>query len=54
LIGLHRSLVDYARRAILAGDTNKQIARDLRHQAKRAMASLEQGLADYGIDVARA
>jgi hypothetical protein len=53
LIGFHRSLVDYVRRAILAGDSNTKIARDLNLQAKRAVVGLEQGLADYGVDAVR-
>ncbi len=49
LIGFHRSLVDHVRRSTLAGTPNAKLARDLRTQARRALASLEHGLADYGI-----
>ena len=49
LIGFHRSLVDYVRRGTLAGTPNTKLARDLRTQARRALVSLEHGLADYGI-----
>jgi AcrR family transcriptional regulator len=49
LIGLHRSLVDYVRRRTLAGTPNVTLARGLRAQAKKAVASLEYGFADYGI-----
>jgi len=49
LIGFHRSLVDYVRQGTLAGTPNAKLARDLRAQAKRALTSLEHGLADYGI-----
>jgi AcrR family transcriptional regulator len=49
LIGLHRSLVDYVRRRTLAGTPNVTLARGLRAQAKKALASLEHGFADYGI-----
>jgi AcrR family transcriptional regulator len=49
LIGLHRSLVDYVRRGTIAGTPNARLARDLRAQAKKALASLERGFADYGI-----
>lgn len=49
LIALHRSLVDYVRRGSLAGTPNARLARDLRAQAKKALASLEHGFADYGI-----
>lgn len=49
LMGFHRSLVDYVRRETLAGTPNAKLARDLRTQARRALAGLEHGLADYGI-----
>ena len=49
LIGLHRSLVDYVRRRTIAGTPNVALTRGLRAQAKKALASLEQGFADYGI-----
>lgn len=49
LIGLHRALVDYVRRGTLAGTPNATLARGLRAQAKTALASLEDGFADYGI-----
>lgn len=51
LIGLHRALVDYVRRGTLAGRPNTTLARDLRAQARRAVAGLENGLADYGLKV---
>ncbi|HEV2713470.1 MAG TPA: TetR family transcriptional regulator [Gaiellaceae bacterium] len=49
LIGVHRSLIDYVRRETLAGTPNRKLARDVRAQAKQALAALESGLADYGI-----
>lgn len=49
LIGFHRSLVDYVRGGTLAGTPNAKLRRDLRTQALRALATLEHGLADYGI-----
>lgn len=49
LIGLHRSLVDYVRRGTIAGTPNARLARGLRTQAKKALAGLEHGFADYGI-----
>ncbi len=49
LIGLHRSLVDYVRRGTLTGKPNATLARELRAQARRAVAGLEHGLADYGL-----
>ena len=49
LIGVHRSLIDYVRRETLAGTPNRKLARDVRAQAKQALAALDSGLADYGI-----
>jgi AcrR family transcriptional regulator len=49
LIGVHRSLVDHVRRETLAGTPNRKLARDVRAQAKHALAALESGLVDYGI-----
>ena len=49
LIGVHRSLIDYVRRETLAGTPNRKLARDVRAQAKQALAALEGGLTDYGI-----
>ncbi len=51
MIGLHRALVDYVRRRVLAGGTDRQrIARGVRTQARKAMPLLEQGLGDLGTD----
>ena len=49
LIGLHRSLVAYARAGTMAGMTNASVARRVRAQAKKAVARLESGLGDYGV-----
>jgi AcrR family transcriptional regulator len=49
LIGFHRSLVNYARRATLAGTPNTKLARDLQRQGKAALGSLEHGLGRYGV-----
>ena len=49
LIGVHRSLIGYVRHETLAGTPNRKLARDVRAQAKQALAALESGLADYGI-----
>jgi hypothetical protein len=43
LIGVHRALITYAHRQALAGVENPRIARNLRAQGKRALASLEHG-----------
>jgi AcrR family transcriptional regulator len=49
LIGVHRTVVGYSRREILAGTRNPLLARRVRAETKRALALLERGLADYGI-----
>ena len=43
LIGVHRALIAYTHRQALAGVENPRIARNLRAQGKRALASLEHG-----------
>jgi AcrR family transcriptional regulator len=49
LIGIHRGLVDYVRRRTLAGEHDlARLTRDLRIEATRAFARLEDGLAGYG------
>ena len=44
MMGVHRALVYFTRQRVLAGMRNPQLARDVRKQAKRAIALLEQGL----------
>jgi AcrR family transcriptional regulator len=46
LIGVHRALVDYVRRRVLADDQVTRLAADFREQAARAFALLERGLGD--------
>jgi AcrR family transcriptional regulator len=48
LIGVHRALVDYTRRQILAGTRNPELARRLRRQTRRALDLLAKGLGGYG------
>jgi AcrR family transcriptional regulator len=49
MIGLHQALVEYVRRRVLAGETDrKRIARGLRSQARQALALLERGLGELG------
>jgi AcrR family transcriptional regulator len=48
LMGVHRALVDYTRRRVVAGARNPGLARDVRTRGKRALAALETGLGDYG------
>ena len=47
LMGVHRALVGHTRGAILAGARNPQLARQVRTQARQALALLEAGLGDY-------
>jgi AcrR family transcriptional regulator len=49
LIGVHRTLVDYTRRRVVAGARAPQLAREVRREGKRAIAALERGLGDYGV-----
>jgi AcrR family transcriptional regulator len=45
LIGIHRALIEYVRRAVLAGERDpKRLRRAIRAEAKNAAARLEQGL----------
>jgi AcrR family transcriptional regulator len=48
LMGFHRSLIAYVRRETLAGTPNAKLVRDLRAQAKSAVATLEHGLRNFG------
>jgi AcrR family transcriptional regulator len=50
LMGVHRALVDYTRRRILAGARNPRLAREVRVQGKRALEALERGLGDFGAE----
>jgi AcrR family transcriptional regulator len=45
LIGVHRALIDTARRGVLAGTPNRRVARDVQDQGRRALVRLKQGLA---------
>jgi AcrR family transcriptional regulator len=48
LLGLHRALIDFVRTRVLAGDDDRdRLARDLRAQARKAFARLEEGLGRY-------
>ena len=49
LLGLHRALIDHVRALALAGAPADRIRRDVRRQARRAVAQLEQGLGDFGV-----
>ena len=49
LMGVHRALVDYTRRQIVAGARNPGLARNVRAQGKRALARLVAGLDGYAV-----
>jgi AcrR family transcriptional regulator len=49
LMGVHRALVHYARRQIVAGIRNPRLARQVRAQGRQALAALERGLGDYAV-----
>jgi AcrR family transcriptional regulator len=50
LMGVHRALVEYTRRRVLAGARNPRLAREVRALGKDALASLERGLGGYGVN----
>jgi AcrR family transcriptional regulator len=48
LVGVHRTLIDFVRRRVLAGDDERErLARDLRAQTNKAFARLERGWEGY-------
>jgi AcrR family transcriptional regulator len=49
LMGVHRALVDYTRRQIVDGMRNPRLARQVRAQAKQALALLDEGLSRYAV-----
>lgn len=49
LIGVHRSLLKFARAQILAGTRNPTLSRRVRAQGKRALAALDAGLGSYAV-----
>jgi AcrR family transcriptional regulator len=53
LLGLHRALIDHVRAMALAGAPASQIRRDVRRQARRAVAQLEGGLGAFGVRAAK-
>jgi AcrR family transcriptional regulator len=48
LMGVHRALVNFTRRRIVAGERNPRLHRQVRAQGRRALARLERGLEGYG------
>jgi AcrR family transcriptional regulator len=49
LVGIHRALTDYTRTLITGGARHPALARAVRAQGRRAIATLEQGLGRYGV-----
>jgi AcrR family transcriptional regulator len=49
LMGVHRALLDDARRRVLAGRRSPALAKDVRATAERALALLERGLGRYAL-----
>jgi AcrR family transcriptional regulator len=49
IMGVHRALVHYSRRRILAGARHPRLAAEVRAEAERAFALLEEGLGGYAI-----
>jgi AcrR family transcriptional regulator len=49
LIGLHRAMLDYVRRQVLAGVEIARIAGEVEAQGKRALARLEQGFGNTAL-----
>jgi AcrR family transcriptional regulator len=47
LLGMHRALIDYVRRRVLADDEPTGLAADIRRLTTEAFALLEHGLRDY-------
>ena len=49
MMGVHRALVDYTRRRVLADVRHPRLAREVRAQADQALALLERGLGRYAV-----
>ena len=47
MIGVHRALIAYTRGQVLAGTPQKRLQKDVKTEAERAFALLEQGLGNY-------
>jgi hypothetical protein len=48
-MGVHRALLDDARRRALAGRRSRRLAIEVRGTAERALALLERGLGSYAL-----
>lgn len=49
LVGVHRTLIEYVRRRVLADDEVLRVAADVRARGEAAFALLETGLRDYAV-----
>jgi AcrR family transcriptional regulator len=49
MMGVHRALVDHARRRVVEGARHPRLAREVRAEAERALALLEDGLGRYAV-----
>ncbi|GAA4446258.1 TetR/AcrR family transcriptional regulator [Phytohabitans houttuyneae] len=49
LVGVHRTLIEYVRRRVLADDEVLRLAADVRARGEAAFALLETGLRDYAV-----
>jgi len=47
LLGVHRALIDHVRRRVLSGEPLTGLTAELQRLARRALTTLERGLADY-------
>jgi AcrR family transcriptional regulator len=49
MMGVHRSLIEYAREGVLTGERHTRLAREVRARLDRACELLEQGLGSYAV-----
>jgi AcrR family transcriptional regulator len=47
MMGVHRSLIEFARQGVQAGERHPRLAREVRSRVDRACGLLERGLGDY-------
>jgi AcrR family transcriptional regulator len=49
MMGVHRALVDHARRRVVEGALHPRLAREVRAEGERALALLEEGLGRFAV-----
>jgi AcrR family transcriptional regulator len=49
MMGVHRAVVDYARRRVMEGARHPALSREVRRRAEQALAQLRDGLSDYAV-----